>query len=50
MVERERERERERVGVVVVSDTTVRGGVGNNNFIFEGSQALPASLSDKGKA
>jgi hypothetical protein len=43
---RMRERERQRVGVVV-RDTTV-GGVGNNNFRFEGSQALPASPSDMG--
>jgi hypothetical protein len=27
-----------------------RGGVGNYNFLFEGSQALPASPSDKGEA
>jgi hypothetical protein len=37
---------RERVGVVV-RDTTIERGVGNNNFLFEGSQALPASPSDK---
>jgi hypothetical protein len=36
---------------VVVRDTTVEGGgVGNNNFRFEGSKTLPASLSDKGEA
>jgi hypothetical protein len=47
---REREREREIKWGVVVRDTTVEGGVGNNNFRFEGSQALPASPSDKGEA
>jgi hypothetical protein len=26
------------------------GGIGNNNFRFEGSQALPASPSDKDEA
>jgi hypothetical protein len=48
--ERERERERERKLGVVVRDTTIEGGVGNNNFRFEGSQALPASPTDKGEA
>jgi hypothetical protein len=35
---------------VVERDTAMGGGVGNNNFRFEGSQALPASPSDKGEA
>jgi hypothetical protein len=34
----------------VVRDTTIEGEVANNNFRFEGSQALPASPSDKGDA
>jgi hypothetical protein len=33
---------------VVVRETTIEGGVGNNNFRFEGSQALPVSPSDRG--
>jgi hypothetical protein len=37
-------------GGVVVRDTAIGGGVGNNNFLFEGSQELPASPSYKGKA
>jgi hypothetical protein len=44
---KERERERER-GVVVVRDTTIVGW--KQYFRFEGSQALPASPSDKGEA
>jgi hypothetical protein len=46
----QREREREGKWGVEVRETTVEGGVGNNNFRFEGSQALPASPSDKGVA
>jgi hypothetical protein len=45
--ERERERERKWWGS---ERHTRRGGGGNNNFRFEGSQALPANPSDKGKA
>jgi hypothetical protein len=41
--------QREREFGVVVRDTTIEEGVGNNNFRFEGSQALPASPSDKGE-
>jgi hypothetical protein len=33
---------------VAVRDTT-RGGDGNINFLFEGSQAMPASPSDRGE-
>jgi hypothetical protein len=32
-----------------VRDTTIVGG-GNHYFLFDGSQALPASPSDKGEA
>jgi hypothetical protein len=47
--EREREREREKGGgVVVVRDTTLVGGM-ETLFPFEGSQAMPASPSDKGE-
>jgi hypothetical protein len=38
---------------VVVRDTTIVGGGGNNiffSFRFESSQALPASPSDRGEA
>jgi hypothetical protein len=42
-----RERERESGGVVV-RDTTIVGG-GKHYFLFEGSQALPASPSDRVK-
>jgi hypothetical protein len=44
--ERERERERER-GVVVVRDYN-KGGW-KHYFLFEGSQAMPVSPSDRGE-
>jgi hypothetical protein len=48
-VRRERERERER-GVVVVRHTTLVGRGGwKHYFLFEGSQAIPASPSDRGE-
>jgi hypothetical protein len=47
LVHKTAQRERESEGVVV-RDTTIERG--NNNFLFEGSQALPASPSDRGEA
>jgi hypothetical protein len=40
--------EREGGGVVVVRDTTLVGGW-KHYFLFEGSQAMPASPSDRGE-
>jgi hypothetical protein len=45
-IKREREREREGGGG---SERHHAGGDENINFLFEGSQAMPASPSDRGK-
>jgi hypothetical protein len=48
ILEREREREFKGVGRVVIDTTKFWGrGVGNINCCLEGSQALPASPSDR---
>jgi hypothetical protein len=44
---REREREREKEGVAAVRDTTL--GKMEILILFEGSQAMPASPSDRGE-
>jgi hypothetical protein len=46
----ERDRERERELGVVLRDTTIVGGGWKQYFRAEGSQALPASPSDRGEA
>jgi hypothetical protein len=50
-IERERERERERIKGVIVRDTTFKGGKENKCSCsgFEGSQAVPARPSGRGK-
>jgi hypothetical protein len=44
------EREKRKVEGVVVRDTTMMEGQGNNIFGFEGSQAVPASPFGRSEA